>query len=119
MELSLKDVIYQMAEQSQRASQPMEFLPGTVTRASPLEITADNSTQPLRRSLLYLTADVVERRLELPAETAQASVCTENGAALPKGEGYVVLNRGLAVGDRVLMLRVERGQKCIVLSRIF
>lgn len=43
----------------------------------------------------------------------------ENGKELPVKDGYIILNRGLEVGDTVLMLRVLRGQKFIVLSRIF
>ena len=33
--------------------------------------------------------------------------------------GYLLLNRSLAVGDKVLLLRVQSGQKYIVLSRLF
>lgn len=43
----------------------------------------------------------------------------ENGEDLPIKDGYIILNRGLEVGDTVLMLRVLHGQKFIVLSRIF
>ena len=46
-------------------------------------------------------------------------VCYEDGKALPVEDGYIILNRGLAVGDKVLMLRVMRGQQFIILSRIF
>lgn len=45
--------------------------------------------------------------------------CIENGVTLPVENGYIILNRGLAVGDKVLLLRVQNGQKFIVLSRIF
>lgn len=45
--------------------------------------------------------------------------CYENGQALPVENGYIILNRALAVGDMVLLLRVQNGQKFIVLSRIF
>ncbi len=46
-------------------------------------------------------------------------VCIENGVPLPVKDGYIILNRGLEVGDKVLLLRVQNGQKFIVLSRIF
>ena len=45
--------------------------------------------------------------------------CIENGTPLPVEDGYIILNRALAAGDRVLLLRVQSGQKFIVLSRIF
>lgn len=46
-------------------------------------------------------------------------VCYENGQALPVRDGYILLNRGLEAGDKVLLLRVQKGQKFIVLSRVF
>lgn len=46
-------------------------------------------------------------------------VCYENGTALPVEDGYIILNRALEVGDEVLLLKVQRGQKFIVLSRTF
>lgn len=45
--------------------------------------------------------------------------CVENGVTLPVENGYIILNRALVVGDKVLLLRVQNGQKFIVLSRIF
>lgn len=49
----------------------------------------------------------------------QEIACLENGEKLPVEKGYIVLNRGLREKDKVLMLRVQHGQKFIVLSRIF
>ena len=46
-------------------------------------------------------------------------VCLEDGKELPVKDGYIILNRGLEKGDKVLMLRVCRGQQFIILSRIF
>lgn len=126
----LKDVLYQMMEQSRQASQPTDLRVGTVTRVDPLEITTDTAAQPLRRSLLYLTQAVIEKKIPELAHrhtagdsatgTALDSVaCLENGAALPVQNGYIILNRALALGDRVLLLRVQNGQRFVVLSRIF
>lgn len=49
----------------------------------------------------------------------QDIVCWENGKALPIEDGFIILNRKLETGDKVLLLRVQSGQKFIVLSRIF
>lgn len=45
----------------------------------------------------------------------------ENAGALPLSEdkNYILLNRALEKGDKVLLLRVQNGQKFIVLSRVF
>ena len=49
----------------------------------------------------------------------QNIVCWENGKELPIEDGFIILNRKLETGDKVLLLRVQGGQKFIVLSRIF
>ena len=49
----------------------------------------------------------------------QDIVCWENGKELPIEDGFIILNRKLEQGDKVLLLRVQSGQKFIVLSRIF
>lgn len=46
-------------------------------------------------------------------------VCYEDGKPLPVKDGYIILNRALEKGDKVLLLRVMRGQQFIILSRVF
>lgn len=46
-------------------------------------------------------------------------MCYEDGQPLPVENGFIILNRGLSVGDKVLLLRVLRGQQFVILSRIF
>lgn len=46
-------------------------------------------------------------------------VCYEYGKPLPVENGFIILNRALAVGDKVLLLRVQSGQKFVILSRVF
>lgn len=52
-------------------------------------------------------------------DQTQAIICYEHGKPLPIKDGFIILNRALEVGDKVLMLRVQHGQKFIILSRIF
>lgn len=53
------------------------------------------------------------------SEQAQNIVCWEHGEELPIEDGFIILNRKLEVGDKVLLLSVAHGQKYIILSRIF
>lgn len=46
-------------------------------------------------------------------------VCYEHGTPLPVKDGFIILNRALEAGDRVLLLRVRGGQKFVILSRVF
>lgn len=128
--MQLSDVLHQIAQESLAASQPTDLCTGTVVSASPLEITIDTAMAPLRAPVLYLTSAVVEKKITALkhahiADSMQTSdaledvVCMENNVALPKDAQYITINRALQAGDKVLLLRVQRGQKFIVLSRIF
>ena len=135
--MELKDVLYQMMSESQRASQPADLRIGTVTAVDPLEITINTSMAPLRAGILLLTEPVVEKKIPIlqhnhvihDTYTGGGSsednlmqsniICYENGKPLPVENGYIILNRALEVGDKVLLLRVQSGQKFIVLSRVF
>ena len=135
--MDLKDVLYQMMEKNRQASQPSDLRVGTVTAINPLEITINTSMAPLRAGILLLTASVVEKKIPILQHNhvihdtytgggtsednlLQSSiVCYEHGKPLPIENGYIILNRALEVGDQVLLLRVQNGQKFIVLSRIF
>ena len=145
--MELIDALHKICQQSQQASAPTDLVTGTVVKTSPLEISINPQMRPIKRQLLYLTSAVIEKKLPilehthvLPAgETVAASghlhaltegetdpalkeseiACLENGEELPVEDGYLILNRGLREKDRVLMLRVQHGQRFIVLSRIF
>lgn len=139
--MELLDVLQQITQENNRAMQPTDLVVGTVTSVKPLEITTDNQAAPLRVAVLYLTAAVVEKKVTTFAHSHNTThnhivtdatirpdgecstelagiTCYENGKALPN-DGFITLNRGLAVGDTVLMLRVQHGQKYVVLSRVF
>ena len=139
MSMELKDVLQQMIQENAQAGQPTDIRIGTVTSADPLEITINTQMAPLKASVLYLTAAVVEKKIPVVEHSHTIEVqdtytgggsatcstelshiiCYENGAALPVENGYIILNRALAVGDEVILLRVQNGQKFIVLSRVF
>lgn len=133
--MELSDVLHQMIQEGFNATQPCDLCIGTVTSAAPLEITIDTAMEPLRSAVLYLSASVIERKIPVVEHThaisdtytgggsagnALSSIrCYENGKPLPVKGGYIILNRGLELGDEVLLLRVQHGQKFIVLSRTF
>jgi len=50
-------------------------------------------------------------------ETASENISSGNGNAAMDESGYLTLNYALAVGDKLIMLRVLNGQKFIILSR--
>lgn len=137
--MELIEVIQSIVQGAMKASDLTDLVIGTVSKVAPLQITEENVSDPIPAQALLLTAAVVEKKitalrhshsisksypgwdtLEGAIEDALVDVtCYEAGKALPKEAGYITLNRGLAVGDQVLMLRVSGGQRYMILSRIF
>ena len=129
--MSLLGAIQEISQQNAAAGQPTDYVVGTVTGVNPLEITINTAMAPLRESVLYLTSAVVEKTITTLSHSHTISgvsatcstelesvVCTENGTALPTSGSTITINRGLQVGDAVLLLRVQNGQKFVVLSRV-
>lgn len=157
--MSLSQALYQMMQDNQAAGHPTDLRVGTVTSESPLEITINTQSAPLKGPVLILTESVVEKKIPVlehrhhintlghshtcpdggtstdltgsyptlyslysqgaGGDQTQNVVCYEHGKPLPVEDGYIILNRKLEVGDKVIMLRVENGQRFIVLSRVF
>lgn len=157
--MSLSQALYQMMQDNQAAGHPTDLRVGTVTKESPLEITINTQSAPLKGPVLILTEPVVEKKIPVlehrhhintlghshtcpdggtstdltgsyptlhslrsqgaDGDQNQNVVCYEHGKTLPVEDGYIILNRKLEVGDKVIMLRVENGQRFIVLSRVF
>ena len=145
--MTLLEVLQQISDQSVGASQPTDLFVGTVTSVSPLEIQTDIYQAPLKGEVLLLTESVIEKKVLLDhthqidtlshshsAEVAISNGLTgtyttkkaldtttvfENGTAIPIVDGYAIINRALAVGDKVMMISVQHGQRFIVLSRLF
>lgn len=133
--MDLIEVIQSVIQRTIKDSDLSDLVTGTVTKVTPLQITEKNVSDPIPAQALLLTEPVIEKKITTLKHSHQISdsytgggscsdalgavKCYENGKALPADSGYIMLNRGLAVGDKVLMLRVSGGQRYIVLSRVF
>lgn len=91
----LLDVLHQMVQETVAAQKPADVAFGTVTSASPLSIRVEGTMQDIPAVALVLTWPVTEIRI-----------------------GSTTINQALQAGDRVVMLRVSKGQRFIVLSRV-
>ncbi len=67
----------------------------------------------------YPTTGGLEQDAFISDEQLKDVRCYEDGKPLPVRDGYIILNRALEQGDAVLLLRVQNGQKFIILSRVF
>ncbi len=94
-------VVQQIVQNAMEGVKLTDIATGTVASASPLTVQVDATMQVISEKALLLTDGVKYRT---------ASVQGGNG-------GSVVINDGLKTGDKVLMLRVSKGQRYIVLSK--
>lgn len=81
--------------------------------------TVNGDTTSTDLSGTYETQSSLSGGVYPSSEALSDIAAVENGATLPVEDGYIILNRGLSTGDKVLLLRVQQGQKFVVLSRIF
>ena len=145
--MELSDVMRQMMQQSMDGYGLSDMAIGTVTGVKPLAVRIREGMADIPQEALRLTAAVIEKKIPvlehlhttdgfrhahaLPDGLQQDAfdsdkrllkheiVCYEDGKALPVKDGYIILNRALETGDKVLLLRVMRGQQFIILSRVF
>ena len=98
----LAGVLQQLTQEAVKGMKMADMATGTVVSAAPLSVQTETTLPPIPSKALVLTESVIERIVQLKG-----------------GEGgTVVVHEGLKTGDKVLMLRVQNGQKYIVLSRI-
>lgn len=117
--MELIEVIQQICQSSYKAMSPTELVIGTVVGVSPLQISINTAMAPLNQSVLYLTDAVVPKTITARGEGEITLTGSKNGAGLPASGDTLTLNPALAAGDKVLLLRVQRGQKFVVLSRVY
>lgn len=127
--MELIDVLAQIIGDSVNSMQLPEMYVATVTSKDPLEVQIDINQATIRAELLYRTDAVIERKIPnlkhrhtySSSNTGYALAdytITIDGKAQPVG-GEIILSRGLAVGDKVLLLSVQKGQKFIILSHLW
>ncbi|MGG1158912.1 DUF2577 domain-containing protein [Brevibacillus formosus] len=92
------ELIKQAATDAVSASNPVGIFYGTIKTAEPLEVEVDQRFI-LKREFLELTESTKELKM-------------------PHGDGYYILRRKLEVGDRVVLLRIQGGQKYIILDQV-
>lgn len=102
MTTELLGVLQEIVKNYVNAIKMTDKATGTVIKTSPLTIQTDTSLPPISGNALILTSNVIEQTEPV-----------KGGAG-----GTVTVTEGLKAGDKVLLLRVQRGQQFIVLSKI-
>lgn len=116
---ALIEVLNQIVQNNNEASKPTELQIGTVETVSPLSIRISMDMAALPEAVLLLTDAVTARSEDVTASASFAALLTAANISLAEGDviGKVEVEKGLEVGDKVVLLRVLKGQKYIVLSK--
>lgn len=111
----LTKLIKQIASDVIRAQKPVEICFGKVISASPLKINVEQK-MTLEAPQLILSRHVTDYIVEMTVdhytenESGHAHAC--------KGKKKFTVHNGLAVGDEVILLRQQGGQKYLVWDRV-
>ncbi len=111
----LVNAIKKAAKDAEEAGKPVNVVIGTVTAANPLTITTEQQ-MPLGKSQLILSRNVTSHTVSVNVDWNTESA---DGHTQPvQGTKTMTINNGLAVGDKVWMIREQGGQRFIVVDRV-
>lgn len=97
----LIEILNKISQENQVGMKPADVAFGTVVSTEPLQVQTEGEKQPIPNAALILTSAVIAK-----------TVSVQGGSG-----GRVVINEGLNIGDRVIMMKVSKGQRYIVLSK--
>ncbi|UAW07796.1 hypothetical protein PVJ1_00062 [Psychrobacillus phage PVJ1] len=113
--MSLIDLIKRVSLQAFNASNPVNVLFGTVSQEKPLEIEIHQKLK-LTREFLVLTERVTRYEVDLEHDhTNSAGITTKALTNLLK---KTPIRTGLKKGDKVVLVRVQGGQKFVVWDKV-
>lgn len=104
--MDLCEVIQRIVQENIEAQKPTDIAAGTVVSTSPLKISVSVELPPLSEDDLILTEAV---------KAWDETVIIEYSGSIP--QTATIHHNGLNIGDKVVMIRVSKGQRFIVLSR--
>ena len=105
--MDLCEVIQRIVQESIDAQKPTDIATGTVVSTSPLKISVSMELPPMSGDDLVLTEAV---------KAWDETVTIEYNGGTP--QSAVIHHKGLNLNDKVVMIRVSKGQRFVVLSRV-
>lgn len=117
MASGILDVIKAVALNATDQSKPVQIRYGTVTKANPVEVKVDASlTLSESAGQLLLTRNVTNYSIDVTVDLETEE--TQEHSHEVSGKTSVTVHNALKVGETVVMLRKEGGQKYVVLDRL-
>lgn len=127
MSTSILEVIKKTALDALEASKPVGVLYGEVVGTSPLKINLEQKIT-LTQEFLILTKNVTDYKIDLDITTNTDKVnlfadINEEKVDLTHKHGVtlktsIIVNNSLKLNDKVILLRVQGGQKYVVLDKV-
>lgn len=99
----MMEIIKRAALDAVDESNPMTLMYGTVTRTSPLEVNIEQRFT-IPREMILLTSNVINKQTDIRIANEQRE--------------HATIYNALNTGDKVLVLRVQGGQKYVILDRL-
>jgi Protein of unknown function (DUF2577). len=107
----LLDAIKMAGKGVNEASKPVELTSGQVTSISPLAVKIDQKLT-IPEKLLILTDAARDYHTEITL-----AGLTDSGGDSVSGRSVVMIHNALRVGESVLLLRMQGGQKYMIIGR--
>jgi len=113
------DIIKRIAINAFNASNPVNILIGTVSKASPIEIEIHQKLK-LTKEFLIITERVTRYEVDLEHDHAY----TDDGSNATTGKSLTnkltttPIRTGLKKGDKVALMRVQGGHQFLVLDKV-
>ena len=124
MSLDLLEIIKQAGIEAMEASKPVKIMLGEVKSVNPLMIMVEQKL-PLTEDFLILTYAVKDHWRDMTVDhlTENASGGSGDSAYASHNHGYkgrkpFLIHNDLVVGEHVLLLSMQGGQKFIVVDRV-
>lgn len=119
---TLAETIAHIAVNANVSGKPVEFFYGTVQGEKPLVVFID-SKQNIDEDFLVLTSAVKDRYVDITVSFKTGMIYEKDGLVdnhnhKVDGTKRMLVHNGLKTGERVLLARVQGGQKYIVLDRV-
>lgn len=119
----LKERIIKVSQQAVEASKPCNWAVGTVESANPIQVRVDQKLL-LSDAQLVLTRNVTDYKVEATilweSEKKSGGSGEDSFAShshVISGRKELIVHNGLAVGEKVFLLREQGGQRYIIVDR--
>jgi hypothetical protein len=110
--MNLTNLIKTAARQAVDASNPTHIMFGEVTSVNPLEVNVDQRFN-LTADFLIVPESLTRYEVDLSHSHSYSGGTTGDGLTTP-----VVIREGLQVGDKLILIRVQGGQKYVIFDKV-